>query len=191
MNETGFKLFCSFPHQNTYQERDIEDAVSEASKFISRFRSPSSNANNKLSDVEVEEAKHLANRLRACVEKFYPDQPITTFPSFEGCGVVSHCQGDLLVGHTLLEVKAGFRGFRSSDFKQVLVYLTLNHAAGSPLKITSLGLVNPRLGSIYFTTVDEVLKQVAGLSAVETFEEIADFLCEDSRVGALQHSFPG
>jgi hypothetical protein len=47
-------------------------------------------------------------------------------PQFLGCGMVSPCEGDYLLGETLYEMKYGWHGFRVVDVRQVLTYCALN-----------------------------------------------------------------
>jgi hypothetical protein len=50
---------------------------------------------------------------------------LVLFPQFKGCGLLDGCAGDVLVGNTLYEVKAGGRFFRSIDLRRLLVYSML------------------------------------------------------------------
>jgi hypothetical protein len=92
-------------------------------------------------------------------------------PSFPGSGVVSSCRGDLLAGTTLVEVKAGNRGFRAEDVRQVLVYLALNYVARQH-EITHMMLLNPRSGHYSKLSVTSLCLFASGLSENELLESI-------------------
>lgn len=97
---------------------------------------------------------------------------ITLKPIFLGCGIIDKCQGDILVGKSLFEVKAGERSFRAIDVRQVLTYLALNYAR-LRYKITNIGLVNPRVGVSVELPVDELCYQVSGLDVTALLGAIA------------------
>lgn len=93
-------------------------------------------------------------------------------PSFPGCGVLDSCQGDILVGDVLYEIKAGDRSFRSIDFRQLMTYAALNHLA-SKYVINGIGLFNPRVGIRAEMTLEELCEQVSGKDSASTLTEIA------------------
>lgn len=179
VNETAFRLYCMNPRCTDFRALDINAAMEAARAYISRFREFS--ATSDLPDLtrdQLAEAILLASRLRGVIEKSFPKSHVKPRPEFEGCGLVSRCEGDLLVDVTLLEVKAGERPFRSSDFRQVLVYLTLNHVVRAN-DIDEVCFINPRLGMTFRALTEDMCFDVSGQSAVEIYEEIADFLCEE------------
>ncbi len=96
-------------------------------------------------------------------------------PALPGCGFIVQSYGDVIAGATIYEVKAGERSFRSADFRQLLVYSALNYAAGK-YKISHLGILNPRLGTYFRTTIEDVARSVSGLTSAELFEEIVQFV---------------
>jgi hypothetical protein len=93
-------------------------------------------------------------------------------PLFPGCGYVSSCVGDVLVGTCLVEVKAVNRGFRSEHLRQLVTYLVLNYTAHSYV-IDSVALANPRDGMGYFIPVETLVRRIAGMSDKEFIERFA------------------
>lgn len=90
-------------------------------------------------------------------------------PRFPGCGYVSSCIGDLIVGDCLTEVKAGKRSFRSEDLRQALVYAMLNFASSSPYHIERLALANPREGILSIMPLTVLIRRVASSNPEEFF----------------------
>lgn len=119
-----------------------------------------------ISSVELREAAVIAGRLHSYFTPLKQLQGLTLSPKFKGNGIVSSCQGDILVGWSrLFEVKNGDRPFRSIDFRQLSIYLALSFAEkGRPLH--SIGLVNARRGVVMEIEVDDFAQAVAGVSAV-------------------------
>lgn len=128
--------------------------------------------------AEVAEAFQLAQRLAACVATLEPGSKVTVRPRFSGCGVVDDCEGDLLVGDTLYEVKNVERRFRLADLRQLLVYCALN-STSSTFVIRRIGLLNARAGLYYRTSLNALCLSAAGASAVTLLSEIAAYMSSD------------
>lgn len=113
--------------------------------------------------------------------KFIKDEgassDFTFSPGFPGCGLISECVGDLLVKDSLCELKAGERGFRSHDLRQVLICICLNHAQPKH-RINRLCVVNPRRGVKFDVQVDVLSKAIAGASFVDVANDLIRFVSE-------------
>jgi hypothetical protein len=92
-------------------------------------------------------------------------------PVFPGCGVISQCFGDVIVDEMLVEVKAGDRGFRATDLRQVFIYCALARAIGAPL-ITTICLMNPRWGVSWTSSVDDAATGCGASSSAELLDDI-------------------
>lgn len=90
-------------------------------------------------------------------------------PGFRGCGYLSPCVGDVLVGDCLVEVKAGRRTFRIEDVRQLLTYALLNHASKNYV-IRRVALVNPREGTYSLLPLEVLTHRIAAASPDEFFE---------------------
>lgn len=101
-----------------------------------------------------------------------PGGDISMQPEFRGCGVVSDCFGDVLVGDVLVEVKAGGRGFRATDLRQIFTYCALARGAGD-MAINSICLVNPRVGVGWSASLEDAALACGAISAVDLLDEIA------------------
>jgi hypothetical protein len=74
-------------------------------------------------------------------------------------------------------VKAGERGFRGSDIRQMLCYCALNFAS-KKYEIEDLCLVNPRSGRYITATVEYLCMRVASRSAAEVLADIVEYVSE-------------
>jgi hypothetical protein len=133
--------------------------------------------------AEVAEARAVAERL----ERFFERRGgILTFsPHFPGCGVIEPCEGDVLAGDTLFEVKAGERKFRANDLRQLLVYCALSRAANigrtmagrtaDQPRIHRVGLLNPREGLVFEDALSEVAALLGCASEAALLDGIVEF----------------
>lgn len=180
INEMTFRIFwrCR-DHNVTPAELGIEStrlAANEAVDFIRRFREFSrSDVRDPIAE-EVEEAKELAARLQQFVDRCEPERVVVA-PSFAGCGWVDECNGDMLIDSMLCEVKAGEHKFRSRDLRQVLTYAALNMASRD-YNISSVCLVNPRLGVFLQEDLDELCQELSGSSASDVLGEIVSYISQ-------------
>jgi hypothetical protein len=124
----------------------------------------------------LDQDEHIqANELRQRLTIFFDNKDsgdLVLFPKFRGCGLLDECAGDVLVGNTLYEVKAGGRFFRSIDLRQLLIYSMLSWRGGD-YSIKRLGMFNPRIGIYYEEELGEICQEVSGTSSNELFAEIS------------------
>lgn len=113
---------------------------------------------------EIEEAQELAQRIQAGVHALGHRTKVTMQPPFLGCGIVADCEGDILLGRTLCEVKNVERGFRLADIRQVLVYCALNFASRQ-YAIETVALLNARAGVFYRIPLNSLCVASAGVAA--------------------------
>jgi len=135
---------------------------------------------------EYAEIVRLRKALRGFLNERTPTR-ILAGPKIAGCGIVDACSADLLLEREsgpfdqwlsnldrstlrLLEVKAVERGFRAADFRQLITYAALMSAAGDAPE--AVGLVNPRRGTFFECTMDELAKDTAGLGGDELLQQI-------------------
>ncbi|MEO5797199.1 MAG: hypothetical protein ABIP34_20410 [Rhodoferax sp.] len=183
VNELAFMSFCeilestpgpqSLSPGSTVMNKRVSAAVAncvpKAVSYISRL--PFANEVS-LADVGPDctsEAQYLVRNLF----KFFP--PSGTYvlrPKFNGCGLLSACEGDLISDGCLYEIKAGDRAFRISDIRQLLVYAALAYAKDA-LIFDRIGLCNPRKGLIWVKSLDSVCQAVSGQRASDVLANLA------------------
>ena len=153
----------------------IEEAKREALAFVQLQRGLDTPALPEPNALEIAEAGEITRRLTAFLARHEPTSPVTVLPTFPGCGILAACQGDLLAGETLYEMKASEEGFRVVDLRQLLVYGALNFASRG-YAIRRFGLINPRLGVFFRANAEELVEVMAGRAAIDLFSDILDFL---------------
>jgi hypothetical protein len=87
-------------------------------------------------------------------------------PMFRGCGYIDSSEGDVINVRTLYEIKTVDRLFRSHDLRQVITYAALNYAS-KQFEIERVGLFNPRSGYVCEFPIDEVCREISGISGDE------------------------
>src|SRR5262249_39484161 len=147
VNELAFRLFVASARSDIppadLAPETVAASIDGATSHIRHMRQLSRTPITDPTSPQLVEAIALAERHLLFFQR---EQGTTLLPVFPGCGWVMECAGDVLAGSTLFEVKAGQRGFRSIDLRQMLVYCALNFAAKT-YDISTVCLVNPRTGT--------------------------------------------
>jgi hypothetical protein len=128
---------------------------------------------DELRRVEWHEAALLSSNMRLYLSSV--KDPVFS-PAVPGCGVVDEAEADIRSNSTLIEVKTVNRPFRSSDFRQVLTYAAMYYA--SSVEINAVTILNPRLGDVASSTLEDIAVGVSGRSKVELMQEIVSFMTD-------------
>jgi hypothetical protein len=177
VNEAAFTLFVRSSVEVMMQpplrlsEMEIDACLTSARMLIARLDRISLFEVRELDQGERGEAIEQANRLIRFFLGIAKGKIIRCNPHFNGCGVVDSCYGDIMVGDTLYEVKAGERNFRSLDIRQILVYAALNSESGEN-DIQNVGLFNPRTGVSVEVSLEELCFEVSGKAAPDLLADI-------------------
>lgn len=100
-------------------------------------------------------------------------------PEFPGCGILNTCHGDLIIKNKLIEIKAGERNINPSDIKQIIIYCMLNWLnTNSKYIINEVEIFNPRLGLLWNSSLDNMIKSVTELPMDDCFDLMRKFLIE-------------
>lgn len=181
INELGFNLFSNAVldrkggFASTPSVEEIRRATDSARKVISRIKDDRADCDADPDSSELADASEQYRRLWNNLTRTVSTDRVVMRPTFPGCGIIDTCQGDVLIPRTLFEVKAGDRGVRSIDIRQLITYATLNYIAGS-YEISSVGLINPRTGIWFQMSLDEVCFEVSGKSTSDMLSEVASVL---------------
>jgi hypothetical protein len=177
VNELAFIGFSKLANQNRRIPRDeiittLKASISEVVSYINRLSPNDLLHEDAIDDVCLREAMQLTLRLL----NFFPSGTTTQIrPKFKGCGIVNACEGDVISRDLLIEVKAGDRGFRVSDLRQLLVYSALAYASDEN-RFTRIGLFNPRTGMAWSKSLDEVCMSISGLRANDVLPKLVDHM---------------
>lgn len=156
----------------------LEQLTAEACAFVGRLRGSPVPELPPPSPAEMKEAEALAAAFSEFASTAARHEVIVPRPPFAGCGLLSACRGDLLIGQTLYEVKAVEEGFEQPDLRQLLTYCALNFAAPR-YDIRGAGLLNPRLGTFFRSDLEWLVQNLSGREPAELFYEIIDFLATE------------
>ena len=180
INEAAFTLFVHFvskinksrkPPKRKLTGEEIDECFVTARRFIARLDKAGINEIADLDFIEREEALEQTSRLVTFFLDVLGKKPISCYPHFNGCGILDSCNGDIIVGNTLYEVKAGERKFRSLDVRQLLIYAALNSESGEN-DIQNLGLFNPRIGVSVEVSLNELCFEVSGRAPSDLLADI-------------------
>lgn len=174
INELAFEIFRKAVEsdarvQNKHLRPLLNESIEDVSKYILRITSDTQSVALEMNEKSKTETILLASNL---LRFFSHRESIIFRPKFSGCGIVASCEGDLIYEDCLYEVKAGDRGFRVSDLKQLLTYSTLAFTKEEST-FTSVGLYNPRSGFSWKRTLDSVCLELSGLRKSDVLANIA------------------
>lgn len=100
-------------------------------------------------------------------------------PKLIGYNIISDLEGDLSIDDTLYEIKTVTRKFKSSDLKQLFIYLALRQVSGKKMWKYG-GLYNPRKGTLGKFNVKKMIYDLTGgKSTNEAFEDLLNGLVRE------------
>jgi hypothetical protein len=137
--------------------------------------------NKSAPNTAADQSIELARRLELFFKQNHHDEVVIIQPPFQGCGILNSCNGDVLAGKCLYELKTVDRNLRSSDIKQVLIYCVLNRYSRQ-YEIDSFTILNPRRGLEFHFDLESFSQKISGKTAAELFHEVAEFLCDFAAV---------
>lgn len=182
VNELAFESFVVVASDGNKVDsekfRVAAESVKEAvAKYIARFSRMNKDEFLQELPSELPEVVAVAERLYQFFSPKFKMSMSAFRPKFSGCGSLMAVEGDILIGNTLYEVKAGDRNFRVSDLRQLLVYCALNHK--KPVaNITQIALVNPRIGISWSSDLESCSRAISGRSSTELLDDIVDFVIQ-------------
>ena len=174
INEIAFNAFCAIFAD--IMVRELSDkiwraATEEARIKISLLENVRPESITDPISTELEDCVEQVRRLQVFVSRESKNKGVEVRPKFSGAGIIGSCEGDIYFDSSLFEIKAGQRKFRAVDLKQLLTYAALNNSARSR-PLSQLGLFNPRMGTSFSATLDDVCLEISGCTAAELLPEI-------------------
>ncbi len=151
---------------------ELMAATIKSNQYLQRFHEHAQHE-LPLSNFEWQQTVDIA---RLLVDRYGYDQDPEIAPSFDGCGFINRAEGDIFIKDTLIEIKSGERSFSLVDFRQVLIYCTLNHFSKRRMDIRSVELFNPRMGILFSDSVDDFARGISSLGAPELFAELESYI---------------
>jgi hypothetical protein len=138
-------------------------------------------ADIKLTNSELKDLLQLSNNILEFIQ-FTKKENIQFRPKLKGYGFISDLEADLSVDETLYEVKTVTRNFKSTDLKQLFLYLALRQVSeGNTWQYA--GLYNPRKGTFTKFNVKKVIYNLSGgYTPNEAFGKLLDGLVRDIQI---------
>lgn len=177
INELSFRLFMRKSNGEKLDDKNISEIETSVRKYIVKLIRRADVSINKLSSLELDEAIELSKKL----ESFFRQTELKTlsfWPSFNGCGKIHKCNGDIVLSDKLIEVKAGNRKFRLNDLRQVITYLALNFSS-KQYDLNTVILLNPRKGLSVEIGVEELILSCSRRKPVDVFLDIVEFVSSE------------
>ena len=161
----------------------LQAAWRSSQALIDRYEGRKPTIEYHLTDDERLEARSLAYNFEEFCICLKGD--IEFFPKIAGAGVIGECEADLAIGQTLFEIKTVNRNFRSTDLRQLLIYLALSSIAGEQ-RWSDAGLVNPRRAVWCSFSVEPFVRLISGgRSLKEVSEELLTEISRDVQIDAI------
>jgi hypothetical protein len=162
--------------------------LAQAEANVTKRISSSAEASVEIAEANAEEREEVY-KLRKALSEFVSDhwpEKVIVNPRIAGCGTIDHAAADLLVerrpvhgpfgteleraSKLLFEVKSVERPFRAADFRQLIIYASLMSAEGRAPD--AVGLVNPRRGTYFESSLNELAMDTAGTSADDLLQQV-------------------
>lgn len=167
----------SIRDKNFMRTDEFYEVAKKSLNYISKF----SYGNNCQLPLTTGELNQIQLLFKLLSDQIPPYQAhVIIDPLFDGCGFLNSAQGDILANNKLIEIKSGQRTFSLVDFRQVIIYLTLNHYSRNPRVIEEIELFNPRMGISFSDNVENLCKNLSSLDYTELFSEVQKFITENN-----------
>lgn len=174
-----------------YNNCSVDDIVSDSKmlnnivKYTAESIWLSSNYNKEeliLNESEIQQIIQLSNNF-LCFIASHNATTVNFKPSFRGFGFVPDLEGDISIDDILYEVKTVKRNFKTSDLKQLSIYLALQQVDDNHKSWEYAGLYNPRTGAYSKFKVSSFISSVTGgKTPNEAFSDFLDSLIRDMQV---------
>jgi hypothetical protein len=178
VSELGFRFFADLHLRKLASSKETREKISLQTWEYIKSLSGSIIDLPLPSEQDQDDALAIADRIRRFFVIYESGQIVLASPQFSGCGLVDSCEGDILAGSVLYEIKNVERDFRAVDVRQLLTYCALNYAEES-YKIDAIGLLNARSGTFFRINIESLCRGMAGAPSGEVLSEIVQFLSTD------------
>jgi hypothetical protein len=135
----------------------------------------------KLEKPELEEIQKICENTLEFIQLTKKKQ-VEFKPRLKGYGFIPDLTADISIDDTLYEIKTVNRNFKSSDLKQLFIYLALRQVSEG-VNWKYAGLYNPRKGTYSKFNVKSLIYNLSGgQTPNETFENLLNGLVRDIEI---------
>ncbi|MFA6008032.1 MAG: hypothetical protein WCW53_14460 [Syntrophales bacterium] len=168
----GYSIHDAFNNDSVKNEAQIA-----AFNLINRYEGRIVLPDGSLNAAELEEGLQLAIRYETFASTQGGTKNFIFHSPIKGCGFLSGCAADIMIGDYLVEVKTVKRTLAGKDIRQLVVYLALGSVSHhAPWQYA--GFFNPRRSTFHKFRVDELISLMSGgKSAVDVYADLLDFTC--------------
>lgn len=137
-----------------------------------------------ISESEKQEIISLSNNILEFIEKM-GSQDVLFKPKLNGYNFIPDLYADISIGDSLFEIKTVKRNFKSSDLKQLFIYLALRQVSDKENWV-SAGLYNPKKGVYCKFNVRSLIYNLSGgKTQNEAFEDLLNGLNRDIEIDSI------
>ena len=174
-----------------YNNCSIDDVISDSQRLneIVKYTAQSiwlsgnyDKADFILNIGELDQIIQLSNNFLVFIDSHNPTA-VNFKPSLKGFGFIPDLEGDLSIDNILYEVKTVKRKFKTSDLKQLSIYLALRQVDDNDKSWEYAGLYNPRTGAYSKFKVSSFVSSITGgKTPNEAFSDFLDSLIRDIQI---------
>jgi hypothetical protein len=170
----------STPAEFISDKQNLRDLLENTAQSIWKKGSQFA-ADIKLTSFELKDLVQLSSNILEFIH-FTKKEDIQFRPKLKGYGFIPDLEADLSIDETLYEVKTVTRNFKSTDLKQLFIYLALRQVReGTTWQYA--GLYNPRKGTFTKFHVKNVIYNLSGgYTPNEAFGKLLDGLVRDIQI---------
>ena len=184
VSETAFNLAeLAFLNKVTpleaFTEKEQRKIVEETARSIWKSGNYSTNDLN-ITEIEKQEIISIAANTLEFIEKM-DGQDIIFKPKLKGYSFIPDLYGDISIGDSLFEIKSVNRNFKSSDLKQLFIYIALRQVSEIE-NWKYAGLYNPRKGVYCKFNIKNLIFNLTGITPNEAFENLLNGLNRDFEI---------
>lgn len=135
-----------------------------------------------ISEKEKQEIISISNNILEFIQNLGGGKNIYFKPKLKGYSFIPDLYGDILIDDTLFEIKTVNRNFKSSDLKQLLIYIALRQVSDKK-NWKYAGLYNPRKGYYCKFNIKTIIYNLTGgKTPNEALEQLLSGLNRDIEI---------
>lgn len=164
------------------EEKEINDLFERTANSI--WIKDSKYENLEITKNEYQDMLKISNNILEFIAKSNGEE-VQFRPKLIGYSFIPNLEADISIDDTLYELKTVKRNYKSSDLKQIFIYLALKQVSNST-NWKFAGLYNPRKGTVFKFDVKELIyKLTSGLTPNEAFLNLLNGLVRDVEIDSV------
>lgn len=179
-NLSEFAYLNKLTPLNAFTEKEQIKIIEETARSIWKSGNYSDN-DLTISEIEKQEIISIADNTLEFIEKL-GGQDVLFKPKLNGYSFIPDLYADISIKDSLFEIKTVNRNFKSSDLKQLFIYIALRQVSDKE-NWKFAGLYNPRKG-VYckFNIKSLIYNLTGGKTTNEAFENLLNGLNRDVEI---------